>query len=122
MHALPSWAPSFSRVGSGSFREKARKAVRESKGRLITGWVGEEAAPPISVVLTDTGEYVVQPMKVAEAFAREWGALWRPPPKEKVVLPYEEERRAMDVLLESLAREDTNPLPPPLTATLFRKP
>ena len=65
-----------------AFRERVRKAAREGKHRLITGWVGEGAAPPISVVLTGAGQHVVQPMKVAAAFAGEWGALWRPPPTE----------------------------------------
>ena len=65
-----------------TFRERVRKAVREGKHRLVTGWVGEEAAPPISVVLTGAGQHLVQPMQVAEAFATEWGALWRPPPEE----------------------------------------
>ena len=55
---------------------------------------------------------MVQPMQVAGAFAKEWGALWRPPPKKGVVLPYEEERKALDGLLASLARDNTNPLPP----------
>ena len=63
-----------------TFREKVRKAVRDGKHRLITGWVGEGASPPISVVLTEEGKHLVQPMEVAAAFAKEWGALWRPPP------------------------------------------
>ena len=28
-----------------AFRDMVRKAVREAKGRLITGWVGKESAP-----------------------------------------------------------------------------
>ena len=56
-----------------TFREKVRKAVRDGKHRLITGWVGEGSAPPISVVLTGAGQHLVQPMEVAGAFANEWG-------------------------------------------------
>ena len=65
-----------------AFRERVRKAVREGKHRLITGWVGEGSSPPISVVLTANGQQEVQPMRVAAAFAEEWGALWKPPPGE----------------------------------------
>ena len=63
-----------------AFRDKVQKAVRDAKDRLITGWVGEEAAPPISVVLTAEGQHLVQPIQVAGAFANEWGQLWMPPP------------------------------------------
>ena len=64
-----------------TFRDKVQKAVRDAKDRLITGWVGEESAPPISVVLTAEGKHLVQPVQVAGAFAREWGQLWMPPPE-----------------------------------------
>ena len=64
-----------------SFKEKVQKAVRDAKDRLITGWVGEESAPPISVVLTAEGKHLVQPVQVAGAFADEWGKLWMPPPE-----------------------------------------
>ena len=73
-------AAQLSRDRVKAFREKVQKAVRDAKDRLITGWVGKEAAPPISVVLTAEGKHLVQPMVVADAFAREWGQLWKPPP------------------------------------------
>ena len=57
-----------------AFKEKVQKAVRDAKDRLITGWVGEESSPPISVVMTAEGQHLVQPLQVADAFAKEWGA------------------------------------------------
>ena len=40
------------------------------------------------------------------------GGQGRPPPKGKVVLPHEEEKGALEALLVTLTRENTNELPP----------
>ena len=66
-----------------AFRDKVRKAVREAKDRLITGWVGEESSPPISVVQTAQGQHLVQPTEVAAAFAKEWGSSGCPPGQQQ---------------------------------------
>ena len=96
-----------------AFKEKVQKAVRDAKDRLITGWVGEESSPPISVVLTEDGQHLVQPLQVADAFAKEWGQLWKPPPDPaRGRGTHDEERSKLLATLEGLTRSNTHPLPP----------
>ena len=94
-----------------SFREKVRKAVRDGKHRLMTGWVGEGAPPDLG------GPHGGGPAPGAAnagggSLCHGMGSPLATPPRKGVLLPEEEERKALDALLTGMTRDNTDPLPP----------